>query len=448
MKSASAGLIALLNSGQQFMMADLYTISLVGGTTLRYTSADGDIVTGTNLLTYSDSFGSPNWTNVTVSFTQSAAPILGPDGATAATKFTKVAYADTIFLRKVLSHPAGDYTGSIWVYVPSGQSGVTNYKFSNDWGDVDTSAANAQTLTLFDQWIRVSSFGTLAATRSFVDFDCTVNGSVPPAGFYFYACHAQEEPGRIAGNYAATTSAAVAGANFDGESAIIERSRTRIVIGVEVDTLDLKIHALPTHTLQGATLLQALRNGAFDGASVKLERCFMPTWGDTSLGTVILFSGRVADMEVGRFSASIRVNSDLELLNIQMPRNLYQPGCLNTLFDGACTLSKASFGVAGTITGASTTTSLVSGVSNVAGWFDLGTVTFTSGVNAGVSKSVKQYTPGNFTLMSPLVTAPSIGDTFIAYAGCDKQQSTCTNKFSNVVNFRGFPYVPAPESVT
>lgn len=240
----------------------------------------------------------------------------------------------------------------------------------------------------------------------------------------------------------------VGGSVFDGTTILIDRSKIRTVIGVEVDTLDLTIQALPTHLIGSTPFLTALKNGALDGATVKVERCFMPTWGDTSLGTVILFSGRVADMEVGRTEAKVRVNSDLELLNIQMPRNLYQPGCLNTLYDGACTLAKASFGVAGTVGAGSTRNLLSNGLAQAAGWFDMGTVTITSGVNAGVSRSVKQYSPGVLALMNPLVSACAPGDTFTVYAGCDKAQATCSAKFNNLANFRGFPYVPVPESVT
>jgi hypothetical protein len=41
---------------------------------------------------------------------------------------------------------------------------------------------------------------------------------------------------------------------------------------------------------------------------------------------------------------------------------------------------------------------------------------------------------------------PAPGDTFIAYPGCDKTQSTCSGKFSNLVNFGGSPYIPVPET--
>lgn len=252
--------------------------------------------------------------------------------------------------------------------------------------------------------------------------------------------------GFVARYTGAEGSLTVGGNTFDGGSLIITRSRTRTVIGVEVDTLDLTIEALSTHLLNGTSWLQAMRGGALDGASVKLERLFMPTWGDTSLGTLLLFAGRVADMEVGRFSARLRVNSDLELLNVQMPRNLYQPGCLNTLFDGACGLTKSAFGIAGTVTSA-TLTQINCGLAQVAGYFDLGTITFNSGANVGVSRAVKQYQPGVFGLALPLLAAPAAGDTFTAYSGCNKRQDTCQSKFTNGANFRGFPYIPAPETV-
>lgn len=41
------------------------------------------------------------------------------------------------------------------------------------------------------------------------------------------------------------------------------------------------------------------------------------------------------------------VKSPLELLNIQMPRNVIQPGCRHTLFDTGCTLSAAAFTTSG-----------------------------------------------------------------------------------------------------
>lgn len=240
----------------------------------------------------------------------------------------------------------------------------------------------------------------------------------------------------------------VAGNVFLGSDVLIERGRVRTVLGLEVDTLDLRINALPEHVIGTTPFLQAMRNGALDGAAVKVERYFTPAWGSAQYGTVTMFSGKVADLDVGRFGGRLRVNSDLHILNIQMPRNLYQPGCLNTLFDGACTLAKAAWGVNSSVGSGSTSAVINCGLGQASGWFDMGTISFTSGVNIGVTRSIKQYAPGVISLMNPLVSAPADGDTFTAYAGCDKQQATCSGKFNNLANFRGFPYVPAPESVT
>jgi uncharacterized phage protein (TIGR02218 family) len=39
------------------------------------------------------------------------------------------------------------------------------------------------------------------------------------------------------------------------------------------------------------------------------------------------------------------------------------------------------------------------------------------------------------------------GDSFIARAGCDKRIATCSAKFANVANFRGFPNIPGQDAV-
>ena len=39
------------------------------------------------------------------------------------------------------------------------------------------------------------------------------------------------------------------------------------------------------------------------------------------------------------------------------------------------------------------------------------------------------------------------GDGFIARAGCDKRIATCSAKFANVANFRGFPNIPGQDAI-
>lgn len=239
------------------------------------------------------------------------------------------------------------------------------------------------------------------------------------------------------------------GHSFSGVGPAIERSRVRTVIGFEVDTLDLTIHATAAHTINGVPILKAAARGMLDGATVLLERVFLnpsDLFGPV-VGGYINFSGRVADMTVTRAEARVVVKSDIELLNIQMPKNLYQPGCQHTLYDADCGINRASVATSATVgAGSSTTTLNAAQITQAAGWFDLGYIVFTSGALAGTKRTIKAGTPGAVSLLNPLPQAPAPGDAFTAYPGCDKTMTTCSAKFSNLANFRGFPFIPVPET--
>lgn len=234
-----------------------------------------------------------------------------------------------------------------------------------------------------------------------------------------------------------------------GEGAKVRWSR-----GLEAQSLDFTV--IPGEALvDGQPFLKAVRYGAFDGATVVLSRAFfaLPLPGPTlrlePVGVIVLFTGRVGEVNpAGRSMASFNCPSAIELLNINLPRNLYQPGCLNTLFDTACTLLAGDFDVAGAVASGSTQTVINATLGEATGYFDLGKIVFTSGANDGLVRMVKTYTagsPGTLALLYPLPIAPSPGDSFTVYPGCDKLKSTCEAKFNNLENFRGMPYVPQPE---
>lgn len=225
----------------------------------------------------------------------------------------------------------------------------------------------------------------------------------------------------------------------------IERSRTRIVIGVEVDTLDISVYPTAAMLVNGNPFLQSVYSGAFDGALVKLERAFMPTWGDTSAGVLHQFEGNVSDTDVDGYAARIKVRSLLELLNIKMPRNVYQSTCCNSLYDSACGASRVTYAVNGTATGGSILT-VTSGLGQASGYFEQGVIKLLTGANAGVTRTVKSFAGGAFALSVPLSLPVTAGDTFTAWPGCDKTLTTCTSKFSNATKYRGFPWIPVPET--
>lgn len=234
------------------------------------------------------------------------------------------------------------------------------------------------------------------------------------------------------------------GNTFSPNTALFERSRVRTVLGVEVDTLDLNVYSRPTDTIGGVSWSKAAAAGLLDGAQVLLERVFMDSPPNV-VGGYVNFSGSVADIDMTRTNIHITVKSTLELLNIKMPRRLYQAGCQHTLYDFDCGVDKTEFAQNASVLAGSTRTSINFSTLKDNGYFDLGYIEFTDGDMVGNKRTVKLHSSGTLALLYPLPLIPQVGDGFVVYAGCDKSQGTCTGKFNNVVNFRGFPYIPAPE---
>ena len=68
------------------------------------------------------------------------------------------------------------------------------------------------------------------------------------------------------------------------------------------------------------------------------------------------------------------------------------------------------------------------------------------GLNNGIRMEVKTHgTSGALQLQLPMPFAVQVGDTFTIVPGCDHTKATCKAKFNNVVNFRGFSYVPGSD---
>ncbi len=235
------------------------------------------------------------------------------------------------------------------------------------------------------------------------------------------------------------------GYTYSSSGPVLKRGKTRSVIGVQMDTLDLSIYPRSSDTLNGTTLLAAAQAGAFDGARLTLERVFL-TAPNTAIGVDHRFAGRFADLILTRTEIQARINSDAESLAVQLPRNLYQPGCMHSLYDTGCGLVRATWAAASTVASGSTTTTINCGLAQAAKWFDRGYVQFSGGALDGLRRTVKGYSPGVISLFQALPSVPAAGANFTAYPGCDKTLNTCTGKFSNQANFRGCPFIPVAET--
>lgn len=239
----------------------------------------------------------------------------------------------------------------------------------------------------------------------------------------------------------------VEGNNYSSSGPLIKRDSTRLVRGIEVDSMKLKIAASQTMLIEGLPFVQAARMGALDNARIVLRKVFMEDWTLPIKGSVILFAGRVSDVSGSRSQCEIEVKSDLELLTVELPRNRYQAACVHTVYGPGCGVQRGSFQVTGAISGGSTRAMINTALVQADGYFNQGVFEFTSGPNVGFKRTVKKYAPGVFTFALPLPYTPTTGETFKVVPGCDKTQATCLSKFNNLGRRKGYNYVPASETV-
>jgi hypothetical protein len=224
--------------------------------------------------------------------------------------------------------------------------------------------------------------------------------------------------------------------------------------GFNTGSWSVMVMPRPTDVIGSIPWLPAVIGQILQEATVRVDRGYIANWPAPTLtlvpiGLVNVFFGRCAEIDIGRSSVQININDPRELLDIDMPRNLYSGQCRYALFDSQCSLDRNAFASHGAIaaTGSSTqnfSTNTVAGD----GYFTLGNVVFTSGANVGLRNMIQRNTlAGNMIYLSapmPFLIAP--GDAVTMYPGCDKTTATCQNKFNNKANYGGFPLIPAAET--
>jgi len=189
-----------------------------------------------------------------------------------------------------------------------------------------------------------------------------------------------------------------------------------------------------------------LTNGLYDDATIEV---FKVDWSNVGAGSVAVFVGNLGLIQWTEDGFRADIHSTMKQLarpiGVQVTAK-----CRHQLFEvngetnvGFCGVTKAP------LTYTATVTTIVnqklefdhSTISQVDGWVANGIVTWTSGSNNGASGEVKDFTSDTITLFLPTIFTIQVGDTFEVTAGCDKAQTTCQTKFSNGINFGGFPHI-------
>lgn len=185
--------------------------------------------------------------------------------------------------------------------------------------------------------------------------------------------------------------------------------------------------------------------GKYDFAEVEI---FIVNYMDISQGRMLLRRGRLGEvtMQKDTFIAELRGLAE----NLQQTiGELYQPSCRAILGDSECKKVLTSFTFTGTVT--TVTSGLIftsNALTQAAGYFTGGQITWTSGNNNGLKMEVKEFANKQVVLAQAMPYVIQVGNSFQIVAGCDKTHQTCISKFNNIINFRGEPFVPGTDAIS
>jgi len=236
---------------------------------------------------------------------------------------------------------------------------------------------------------------------------------------------------------------------------------------MSVDNLEV------TGFLQADSITEAdVRAELWDDCYIEIR---VVNYADLTMGDLKLRAGHTGEIKManGVFQAEIR---GLTQKLTTVIGALYGPLCRAELFSnqgggsgGAdvidptshylCNLNAATYRQSGSVSSVPDATHITpnSGLTEVgsatplapaaAGWFDDGIIHFTSGVLNNYILEIKSWDGTTLTLFLPMPYQPSPSDTFTIEPGCNKTAIMCDQKYNNIVNFRGEPFIPGNDLV-
>lgn len=186
---------------------------------------------------------------------------------------------------------------------------------------------------------------------------------------------------------------------------------------------------------------EAVASGVFDGARAYLFACdFLSPVEDYEPMTASLLGKATLTDDGYRFEEMALVDA----LN-QSVGMTYTPSCRHVFGSTECGVSPGPITVAGVLTSVTNDALFRDSTrAEAADYFAYGTIQFTSGANAGLkAMEIKRHeADGTIEVFEPFYYVPAIGDAYSLIPGCRKRLSDCRDKWSNTINFGGFPDMP------
>ncbi|MGB0507811.1 MAG: DUF2163 domain-containing protein [Pikeienuella sp.] len=224
------------------------------------------------------------------------------------------------------------------------------------------------------------------------------------------------------------------------EASNVERS-----IGLSID------NATAQGVLQSDRMSdEQISRGDFDGAEVFQ---WIVDWQDPTQ-RVLIFRGEIGEIRRGHSAFEVELRGLAEKLNRPNCRRILHV-CDASFGDQRCgaNATMPEFAGSGTVVEANGRDLIVNGLNSFEdNWFSGGRLEWTTGPLTGETVRIAMHqalsVSASLTLMSDPVSSVQSGEQFVVTVGCDKSYETCRDRFDNLDNFRGFPFVPGENWVT
>lgn len=179
--------------------------------------------------------------------------------------------------------------------------------------------------------------------------------------------------------------------------------------------------------------LSYVSNQPFVPLQVAIKKYYL----DDLATSLLLFSGFVKTAKVADHVAVAECLPSEYELERKIPRILFQPNCNFELFDARCGLTEATYLVNANVTVSGNTLVSDDFGAFANGYFDSGYVVFGNDI-----RMITQHVHNTLYLHVAFGVELTSGSLVTVYPGCLKDPATCKNKFNNLSNFLGMPYIP------
>jgi uncharacterized phage protein (TIGR02218 family) len=151
----------------------------------------------------------------------------------------------------------------------------------------------------------------------------------------------------------------------------------------------------------------------------------------------VLWKGRITGCKWSGSLAKLTSDSVFTLFQRAGLRRSYQIGCPHVLFGAACGLTEADFQTTGTVSATAERQVTVNGIGLASAGYYVGGML----QHGDELRMITAHSGDVVTLVDP-ITDCIAGETVTLWPGCAHTMNACLNKFNNLDNYGGLPFLP------